>query len=55
MDPAKKFKELMYLGSPAVSNSGNPGEGLDWLREFMDQCDGCNVDFICVHWYAAPS
>jgi hypothetical protein len=50
MDPAKTFKERMFLGSPAVTNSDAPGEGLDWLKSFMDKCNDCKVDFICVHW-----
>jgi hypothetical protein len=52
MQPAKALKDKMYLGSPAVTNGAN-GMGLDWLREFMKQCDGCNIDFICIHWYAS--
>jgi len=54
MDPAKKFKDLMYLGSPAVSNSEGVGEGLAWLKTFMDKCDDCDIDFICVHWSVSP-
>jgi hypothetical protein len=54
MEPAKSLKDKMYLGSPAVTNGAN-GMGIDWLREFMSQCDGCSIDFICLHWYVAPS
>jgi hypothetical protein len=50
MQPAKQLKEKMYLGSPAVTNGVN-GMGLDWLKDFMNQCDGCSIDFICLHWY----
>jgi hypothetical protein len=49
MEPTKNMKDLMYLGSPAVTNGG-PGMGLDWLADFLKQCDGCSIDFICVHW-----
>jgi hypothetical protein len=52
MQPAKALKDKMYLGSPAVTNGAN-GMGLDWLREFMKQCDGCDIDFICIHWYVS--
>lgn len=50
IEPAKKYKELMYFGSPAVTNSGGKMEGLNWLREFMKQCSDCKIDFICIHW-----
>jgi hypothetical protein len=54
MQPAKSLKDKMYLGSPAVTNGAN-GMGLDWLKAFMEQCDGCDIDFICIHWYVPPS
>lgn len=50
MEPTKDFKNHMYLGSPSVTNSRRAGEGLNWLKEFMDKCDDCHVDIICVHW-----
>ncbi|OAR02166.1 hypothetical protein LLEC1_03498 [Akanthomyces lecanii] len=34
------------LGAPSVSN-----DGWDWITQFMDQCQGCHVDFIPIHWY----
>lgn len=44
------------VGAPAVTNSGNAGEGLEWLQAFFDACDaqpeGCSVDFCPVHWYS---
>lgn len=49
MEPAKTIKDKMYLGSPAVTNGGG-GMGLDWLSQFMKECTGCNIDFICIHW-----
>ncbi|KAF2818788.1 hypothetical protein CC86DRAFT_460919 [Ophiobolus disseminans] len=51
MQPAKEYKPPMYFGSPAVTNSGGANEGLNWLKKFMNQCNDCKVDFICVHWY----
>jgi hypothetical protein len=48
MQPAKALKEKMHLGSPAVTNGAN-GMGLEWLREFIKQCGGCSVDFVCLH------
>lgn len=41
----------MYLGSPAVTNSGSSTMGLSWLRSFLAACHDCTIDFICVHWY----
>ena len=45
------------LGSPSVSNgvgtnptTGQP-MGLDWLKPFLEQCSGCPIDFVPVHWY----
>jgi hypothetical protein len=40
------------LGAPAVTNSGNAGQGLDWLQQFLNACGGsCEIDFFPVHWY----
>ena len=41
----------VQLGAPAVTNSGTPGQGLDWLRQFLRMCNGCKIDFVAVHWY----
>ncbi|KIY62007.1 glycoside hydrolase family 128 protein [Cylindrobasidium torrendii FP15055 ss-10] len=38
----------LELGSPAPS--GAPS-GKEWLLDFLDECDGCTVDFIACHWY----
>lgn len=44
------------IGSPGVTNSGDPGQGLEWLQSFMDACKaqdgGCAIDFCAVHWYS---
>ena len=49
------------LGSPSVSNgvgtnpaTGQP-QGLDWLRPFLQQCAGCPISFVPVHWYGCPA
>jgi len=40
------------IGSPAVSNSDRPLEGIPWLELFMDACaDNCAVDFLNIHSY----
>lgn len=50
VDAWRKYMEPFVghaqLGAPAVSNGG-----YDWLRQFLDQCSGCHIDFIPVHWY----
>ncbi|KAM3413974.1 hypothetical protein BST61_g10640 [Cercospora zeina] len=40
------------LGGPAVTSSET---GKAWLRSFLEQCTGCNIDFIPIHWYGNPS
>lgn len=43
------------IGSPAVTNSGEEGQGVKWLESFMSACEaepGCQVDFCAAHWYA---
>ncbi|KAG6005338.1 hypothetical protein E4U21_000253 [Claviceps maximensis] len=42
------------IGAPAVSNSNIQGEGLDWLKGWVQQCKtkGCTFDFCNVHWYS---
>lgn len=40
------FHGFAQLGAPAVTNGG-----YDWLSQFLQQCSGCNIDFIPVHWY----
>ena len=52
------FSGHASLGAPAVSSSQDPGKGLSWLKEFLNLCTGCQIDFVPVHWYGwnqAPS
>lgn len=40
------------LGAPGVSSSNDHGKGPEgWLRPFLQQCTGCQIDFIPIHWY----
>lgn len=45
------------FGSPQVSNGvgTNPATGqaygLEWLKQFVAACTGCQIDFYVVHWY----
>ncbi|KAM0670909.1 hypothetical protein MY8738_008526 [Beauveria namnaoensis] len=51
----KAYKGRVQTGSPAVSNSGEGSQGLAWLQQFVDACDGnpdCHYDFCAVHWYS---
>lgn len=50
IEPTKDYKSLMYFGSPSVTNSGDADKGLNWLRDFLNQCSGCKIDFLCIHW-----
>ncbi|KAL1297602.1 hypothetical protein AAFC00_006164 [Neodothiora populina] len=45
------FAGKANLGAPAVTNAGSP-YGLTYLQQFMDQCTGCRIDFINLHWYS---
>ena len=40
------FKDRAEIGSPAVTNGG-----YDWLKQFLNLCQDCGVEFIAVHWY----
>ncbi|KAG8684156.1 hypothetical protein FRC08_013851 [Ceratobasidium sp. 394] len=38
--------------TPAVTSSQSPGQGLDWLTQFISACAGnCYIDYINLHWY----
>ncbi|KAI0392662.1 glycosyl hydrolase catalytic core-domain-containing protein [Xylariaceae sp. FL0594] len=46
------FAGRARIGSPAVSSSANANQGIDWLRQFFQACNGqCKVDFCVTHWY----
>ncbi|KAG9697099.1 glycoside hydrolase family 128 protein, partial [Aureobasidium melanogenum] len=60
-DAAAAYKTWMMpfagkakLGAPAVTNGAN-GMGLDWLAAFLEACDGCQIDFVAIHWYSPIS
>lgn len=50
--PLKTSGKISQLGTPAVTNSWNAGEGLNWLSSFVSGCTGCYLDFAVVHWYS---
>ncbi|OHE91003.1 hypothetical protein CORC01_13684 [Colletotrichum orchidophilum] len=51
------YSSLAKIGAPAVTNSNNAGQGVDWLRAWVDACKtaGCDFDFCPTHWYSAAS
>lgn len=55
----EQYMEPFYmkakLVAPAVSNSASPGEGLDWLKQFMAACSNCHFDAVNQHWYDTSS
>jgi hypothetical protein len=56
---AAKHKELMNpfqgkarIGSPSITNSGRPNQGIEWMKQFFAACNGgCAVDFVNIHIY----
>lgn len=40
------FSGQVQLGAPAVTNGG-----YYWISDFLNQCQGCQIDFVPVHWY----
>lgn len=47
------FSGKAQICSPAITNSQSPGEGVDWLEQWIDACDGgCVFDMCCMHWYS---
>lgn len=45
------FAGKALLGAPAVTNAGSP-YGLTYLKNFINNCTGCTIDFINLHWYS---
>lgn len=45
------FAGKALLGSPCVTNEGG-SSGATWLRDFIGNCTGCQIDFVCMHWYS---
>jgi len=56
MNPLSTLNPKVYLGSPAVTNAAPSGTtGLGWLAKFLEQCNGCQIDHVNVHWYVTNS
>ncbi|RHZ57929.1 glycoside hydrolase family 128 protein [Aspergillus thermomutatus] len=61
-DAATAYKKYItpYSGkaklvSPGVTNSGSPGQGLDWMNTFLQSCTDCGISALAVHWYGASA
>jgi hypothetical protein len=52
MDNVQQFAGKARLGAPAVTNGGAP-MGLTYMQNFLGACKtkGCQIDFVCIHWY----
>ncbi|KAG9118598.1 hypothetical protein FRC07_006810, partial [Ceratobasidium sp. 392] len=50
MEPARS--KGCKLVSPAVTSAPS---GKTWLQQFFNACQGCNVDYVAVHWYGTKS
>jgi hypothetical protein len=37
-----------YLVSPSTTSAPS---GVQWIKDFLDQCDGCTVDAVALHYY----
>jgi hypothetical protein len=42
----------LRIGSPSVTNADEPNKGINYLKNFMNQCTGCQIDFVVAHYYA---
>jgi len=45
-------QQHIRIGSPAVTNAKEANKGADWLKQFIAQCTGCQIDFVVAHYYA---
>jgi len=41
------------FGSPAVTSV--PDVSIPWLQSFIAQCNGCQIDFVCMHYYGTDA
>jgi len=49
------FAGKATLVSPAVTNSIQPGQGLEWLSSFLGACTDCHIDVLSLHWYGGAN
>lgn len=47
------FAGKARISTPAITNSGADGQGISWLKSFIQACNSeCALDFAAVHWYS---
>ncbi|KAI5462279.1 hypothetical protein BGZ63DRAFT_326901, partial [Mariannaea sp. PMI_226] len=47
------FSSKALIAAPSVSNSGSDGQGLSYLAQWIEACNGeCHFDFCNIHWYS---
>jgi hypothetical protein len=51
MNPVKDAHSDVTVIGPSVTNSNNPGQGLEWLSSFHDSCPDATVDATNIHFY----
>ncbi|KAK4115544.1 glycoside hydrolase family 128 protein [Canariomyces notabilis] len=50
------FSGKALIGAPAITNSGDPNQGVGWLKQWFDACGGkCAVDFVNIHIYGVDT
>lgn len=54
IEPLRKYGTRIKIVSPSVTNGQRDAAGrlmgLAYLKEFMRLCDGCQIDYVGVHW-----
>ena len=47
-------RENLRIVSPSVTNGAKSPQstvmGVEWLKQFLNQCTGCTIDFVGIHW-----
>ncbi len=43
--------DKLRLGAPAVTKGAGLAMGLSYFKLFLDNCTGCVIEFVPVHWY----
>lgn len=50
------FAGKALIGSPSITNSVDPNQGIGWLKQWFDACGGqCAVDFVNIHIYGVDT
>jgi len=50
------FQGKALIGTPSITNSNLPGEGIPWLQSWFEACGGrCAADFVNIHIYGVDT